>query len=93
MLLKRGLLRCRPAREQGQARAYWHFVPQPLLVMPPPSRVPFVNKQKQRKGWSRLWHAAGYSLHGLRAGWDEAAFRLEASIAPVSYTHLRAHET
>jgi len=45
--------------------------------------VPFVNKQKQRKGWSRLWHAAGYSLHGLRAGWDEAAFRLEASIALI----------
>ncbi|KAF1022740.1 MAG: Diacylglycerol kinase [Paracidovorax wautersii] len=43
----------------------------------------FVNKQKQRKGLSRLWHAAGYSVHGLKAGWTEAAFRLEAVVALV----------
>lgn len=30
---------------------------------------------------SRLWHAAGYSLQGLRAGWAEKAFRLEACLA------------
>ncbi len=36
-----------------------------------------VNPQKDRKGLSRLWHAAGYSLAGLRAGWFETAFRQE----------------
>jgi diacylglycerol kinase (ATP) len=30
-----------------------------------------------------MWHAAGYSLEGLRAGWGEAAFRLEACLAFV----------
>jgi diacylglycerol kinase (ATP) len=42
-----------------------------------------VNPQKLRTGWSRLWHAAGYSLAGLRAGWDEKAFRLEARVSLV----------
>lgn len=42
-----------------------------------------VNPQKLRSGFSRLWHATGYSLAGLRAGWDEAAFRLEACLAVV----------
>ncbi len=37
-----------------------------------------VNPQKLRKGLSRIWHAAGYSLAGLRAGWLETAFRQEA---------------
>jgi diacylglycerol kinase (ATP) len=41
-----------------------------------------VNPQKQRKGISRVWHAAGYSLAGLQAGWSETAFRQE-SIAAV----------
>jgi diacylglycerol kinase (ATP) len=40
------------------------------------------NPQKERKGLSRVWHAAGYSLAGLRAGWGETAFRQE-SIAAV----------
>ena len=39
--------------------------------------------QKSRKGLSRIWHAAGYSLAGLRAGWDETAFRQEAIAAAV----------
>lgn len=51
--------------------------------MSAPPEMTFVNKQKQRKGWSRLWYAAGYSLQGLRAGWSEAAFRLEAAAAAV----------
>ena len=38
---------------------------------------------KQRTGLSRLWHAAGYSLAGLRAGWGEKAFRQEACLAAV----------
>jgi diacylglycerol kinase (ATP) len=37
-----------------------------------------VNPQKARKGLSRVWHALGYSLAGLRAGWGETAFRQEA---------------
>lgn len=37
-----------------------------------------VNPQKNRRGFTRVWHAAGYSLDGLRAGWDEIAFRQEA---------------
>lgn len=36
---------------------------------------------KARKGLSRLWHATGYSLQGLHAGWQEKAFRLEAQLA------------
>jgi len=47
-----------------------------------------VNPQKERKGLSRVWHAAGYSMAGLRAGWGETAFRQEAIAAilllPVS---------
>ena len=42
-----------------------------------------VNPQKTRKGFNRLWHATGYSLDGLRAGWGEAAFRQEALAAVV----------
>lgn len=37
-----------------------------------------VNPQKARKGLSRVWHALGYSVAGLRAGWHETAFRQEA---------------
>jgi diacylglycerol kinase (ATP) len=40
-----------------------------------------VNPQKKRRGLNRLWHALGYSLSGLRAAWDEKAFRQEAVIA------------
>lgn len=39
--------------------------------------------QKSRKGLTRLLHAAGYSLAGLRAGWSETAFRQEAIAAIV----------
>jgi diacylglycerol kinase (ATP) len=42
-----------------------------------------VNPQKARKGLSRVWHATGYSLAGLRAGWGEPAFRQEALAALV----------
>ena len=42
-----------------------------------------VNPQKARKGLNRLWHAAGYSLNGLHAGWGEPAFRMEAIMAIV----------
>jgi diacylglycerol kinase (ATP) len=49
-------------------------------------QVPFtetVNPQKLRRGLSRLWHATGYSLAGLRAGWSETAFRHEALASGV----------
>jgi diacylglycerol kinase (ATP) len=39
--------------------------------------------QKQRKGLSRMGHAFGYSMAGLRAGWGETAFRQEALAAMV----------
>jgi len=35
------------------------------------------NPQKARHGLSRMWHATGYSIAGLRAGWGETAFRQE----------------
>ena len=41
------------------------------------------NPQKQRHGFSRIWHAIGFALSGLRAGWDEPAFRQEAILAIV----------
>ena len=48
-----------------------------------------VNPQKKRTGLNRLWHALGYSLSGLRAAWDEKAFRQEAVLAffliPVAF--------
>ena len=37
--------------------------------------------KKQRRGLSRVWHAFGYSIAGLRAGWGETAFRQEATLA------------
>jgi diacylglycerol kinase (ATP) len=45
--------------------------------------VETVNPQKERRGLSRLWHATGYSLAGLKAGWGETAFRQEALAALV----------
>lgn len=51
-----------------------------------PEQDPFsapVNPQKNRRGLNRVWHATGYSLAGLRAGWNETAFRQEALAALV----------
>jgi diacylglycerol kinase (ATP) len=44
----------------------------------PPTAVADVNPQKRRTGLARVWHATGYSLAGLRAGWGETAFRQES---------------
>ncbi len=41
------------------------------------------NPQKNRSGFIRVWHAMGYSMEGLRAGWGETAFRQEAMAALV----------
>ena len=49
----------------------------------PPLTASTANPQKQRRGLNRVWHAAGYSLAGLRAGWHETAFRQEALAALV----------
>jgi diacylglycerol kinase (ATP) len=49
----------------------------------PPDAVTPVNPQKLRTGLSRIWHAAGYSMAGLRAGWSETAFRQEVLAAVV----------
>lgn len=45
--------------------------------------APSVNPQKDRRGLSRMWHATGYSLAGLKAAWFETAFRQEALAALV----------
>lgn len=50
------------------------------MTQPPP---PPINPQKQRQGLSRVLHAGGYSLAGLRAGWGETAFRQETLLALV----------
>lgn len=52
-------------------------------AIPPPQANAPVNPQKNRKGLSRIWHAMGYSLAGLRAGWHETAFRQEAIASVV----------
>ena len=48
----------------------------------PSHRAP-ANPQKARSGLNRIWHATGYSIAGLRAGWNEKAFRQEALAALV----------
>ena len=48
-----------------------------------------VNPQKDRTGFNRVWHALGFSISGLRAAWDEKAFRQEAvaafALIPASF--------
>ncbi|MBO9643376.1 MULTISPECIES: diacylglycerol kinase [Pseudacidovorax] len=51
--------------------------------MSTPDPTLHVNPQKARKGLDRLWHATLYSLNGLKAGWGEPAFRMEACLAIV----------
>jgi diacylglycerol kinase (ATP) len=46
--------------------------------MPEIQNISEVNPQKARSGFNRMWHAMGYSMEGLRAGWKETAFRQEA---------------
>ncbi|WP_026436761.1 diacylglycerol kinase [Acidovorax sp. JHL-9] len=41
------------------------------------------NPQKARTGLNRVWHATGYSIAGLRAGWHEKAFRQEVIAAVI----------
>jgi diacylglycerol kinase (ATP) len=51
-------------------------------AMSSPPEAP-ANQQKLRTGLSRLWHAAGYSMAGLRAGWGETAFQQEVIASVV----------
>ena len=44
----------------------------------PPEALSPADQQKLRSGLDRIRHAAGFSLAGLRAGWQETAFRQEA---------------
>ena len=39
--------------------------------------------QKRRHGLSRMWHAFGYSMEGLRAGWGEAAGLFAREVMPA----------
>lgn len=50
----------------------------PLPLQDSPASPQPANPQKDRKGLNRVWHAFGYSVAGLRAGWQETAFRQEA---------------
>jgi diacylglycerol kinase (ATP) len=42
-----------------------------------------VQTHKRRAGLTRMWHALGFALAGLRAGWGETSFRQEAMAAFV----------
>src|SRR5690242_8253877 len=53
-----------------------------MSSLPPEGFAPS-NPHKLRTGLHRMWHATGYSLAGLRAGWGETAFRQEALAAVV----------
>lgn len=54
-----------------------------MSASPPPATHESPQAQKQRHGLARLRHALGYSLAGLRAGWQEPAFRQEAIAAII----------
>ncbi|HEY8049958.1 MAG TPA: diacylglycerol kinase [Ramlibacter sp.] len=53
------------------------------MSTPPDTFVSPAQQQKLRTGLDRIWHAAQFSLAGLRAGWEETAFRQEALAAIV----------
>ena len=77
----------KPAPLDAAARAGEPLTPSPiykrLASQPAPLNAEPVNAQKSRRGFSRVLHAFGYSLAGLRAGWHETAFRQEAMAAVV----------
>lgn len=54
----------------------------PFMPSTPQALSP-ADQQKHRTGLDRVWHAAGFSFAGLRAGWGETAFRQEAIAAIV----------
>jgi diacylglycerol kinase (ATP) len=52
-----------------------------MTLTSPPSEP--TDAQKRRRGLSRIRHATGYSIAGLRTAWAQAAFRTEAIAAVV----------
>ncbi len=48
-----------------------------MTPVKPQPETEFDHPQKRRRGLERIWHAAGYSMSGLRLGWHEPAFRFE----------------
>ena len=66
----------------GLERSWWMFQRNPEIHRHPSfMTIDHVNPQKARKGLSRIFHAGGYSIAGLKAGWGETAFRQEALLA------------
>lgn len=53
------------------------------MALSPPSPPSPANPHKAHSGLSRLRHAWGHSIAGLRAAWGEKAFRQEALAALV----------
>jgi diacylglycerol kinase (ATP) len=53
------------------------------VMSSPPEALSPADRHKLRTGLDRVWHAAGFSFAGLRAGWAETAFRQEAIAAVV----------
>jgi diacylglycerol kinase (ATP) len=49
----------------------------------PPEALSPAGRHKLRTGLDRVRHAAGFSFAGLRAGWDETAFRQEVLASVV----------
>lgn len=47
----------------------------------PTGTIAAAHLHKQRTGLKRLWFATGYSLQGLRTGWQQKAFRQEVRLA------------
>jgi hypothetical protein len=66
--------RCRRIPPRTSARWSPHFPPRRGLCGASLGR----QSSKSGNGMNRLWHALRYSLSGLRAAWDEKAFRQEA---------------
>lgn len=57
------------------------MTPDSPAEMPPLPPREATDAQKSRRGLSRVLHALRYSLAGLRAGWMQTAFRMEAVLA------------
>lgn len=54
-----------------------------LKLTPETSDSNPVNPQQSRTGLTRIWYATTYSAAGLKAAWQEPAFRQEAVLAMI----------
>ena len=59
-------------------------------MTPPDAMTDIANPQKLRGGLSRIWHAAGYSLAGLRAGCVGSCCPPNAGLGDVHYDRAPA---